>query len=268
MAREQVIRTVSTPPPGSQQLTDLALPFAQKFAENPIPATPTNQIVPFNATQQAGMTSALGGAGAQGGVASDAANASNFFLSGAAMDPTNNAALRETINYANAPIQDNLLEQVLPQIRGEANQVGQLGGSRQGILEAAALRDAGRTMTGNAATIANQAYQSGMDARVKALGLAPSTSAVQTQPASTISAVGEAQQQQAQAELDAANAATQRDAIAPLTMAQALMGLSNAVPGGETATHTPAPKPPSDWEKALGIASMGGGVALSAIPFL
>lgn len=256
--------TTTAMSPQQAALFASAKPFISSYtAGGGAPMASAQTVAPLNATQLAGQQAALGAAGTQAGIGASSAGAQNFLTSGAALSPATNPALRDTIAYAIEPGIAALTGSMLPAIRGEAVTTGNFGSSRQGIAEQGAISDALRQALGTAATISTSGYNTGLGAMTDALKTTGLTQSAQTAPAATISAVGEAQQAQSQAELDAANYAAQYNAMQPLITAQQLLGLLGMTPGGSaTATSkTPGPDPLS---QALGI---GLGV-LPMIPFL
>lgn len=266
-SNKQTTTTSTAMSPEQKALYAAAMPFVSSYtAGGGAPMAPTTSVTPTNATQQAGYTSALGGAGAQQGIADSSAGAQNFLTSGAALSPATNPALRDTIAYAIEPATKALTETMLPSIRGEAVTTGNFGSSRQGIAESSALSDAYRQMLGTGASISTAGYNSGLDAMTQALKTTGVTQGAQTAPAGTISAVGEAQQNQSQAELDAANQAATYNAQQPLVTAQQLLGLLGMTPGG-TATATTKTPGADPLSQALGIGMAGGGILTSMLPF-
>lgn len=244
-----------------------AQPFINSYvSQGGAPQAPTNTVAGTNATQQAGQTAALGAVGTQAGIANSSAGAQNFLTSGAALSPATNPALRDTIAYAIEPGTKALTEQMLPAIRQEAVTTGNFGSSRQGLAEASALEDAYRAALGTGASISTAGYNSGLGAMTDALKTTGLTQAAQTAPAGTISAVGEAQQQQSQRELDAANQAAMYNAQRPLVTAQQILGLLGMTPGG-TATSTQQLPKTDPLSQALGIGAAGGALLPMMIPF-
>ena len=257
--KEQKTTTTTEMSPEQRKLYQSAQPFINQYvSQGGAPAAPTNMVAGTNATQQAGYASALGGAQAQQGVANNAADAYGFLTSGAALSPASNPALRDTISYAIEPGIKALTQDMLPAIRQEAVTTGNFGSSRQGIAESSALSDALRQAMGTAASISTHGYDTGLGAMSDALKTTGVTQGAQTAPAGTISAVGEAQQQQTQAELDAKNQADMYNQQRQLISAQQILGLLGMTPGGSATSSTSLPQadPMSQFLGAgLGIGS-------------
>lgn len=266
--KKQTTTTTTQMSPEQKKLYSSAQPFINSYVgQGGAPAAPENTVVGTNATQQAGYNAALAGAGTQAGIANSSAGAQNFLTSGAALSPATNPALRDTIAYAIEPGTKALTEQMLPAIRGEAVTTGNFGSSRQGIAEASALEDAYRAALGTGASISTAGYNSGLGAMTDALKTTGLTQAAQTAPAGTISAVGEAQQQQAQTELNAKNQADMYNQQRPLVTAQQILGLLGMTPGGSATATTQLPQA-DPLSQALGIGAAGGALLPMMIPFL
>jgi hypothetical protein len=157
------------------------------------------QVAPFDPAQIAGMDYALQMANLLPGASAPSFGAHNFLLN--APDIASNPALPAYTNAAIQPLIQQLMETILPQIRGEAVANNMYGVDRQGIAEGEAV---GRTMqaAGNTtANIMNTAYGQGLQASLGALGLTPQMIQLLLQPASIMTNVGTARQGQAQREL-------------------------------------------------------------------
>lgn len=263
--KKQTTTTSTEMSPEQKALYASAQPFINQYvSQGGAPAAPTNTVAGTNPTQQAGYASALGGAQAQQEIANNAGGAYGFLTSGAALSPATNPALRDTISYAIEPGIKALTQDMLPAIRGEAVTTGNFGSNRQGIAEASALSDALRQALGTAASISTHGYDTGLGAMTDALKTTGVAQGAQTAPAGTISAVGEAQQQQSQAELDAKNAADMYNQQRSLVSAQQILGLLGMTPGGSATSSTTLPQA-DPLSQALGL---GLGTASTLLPLI
>lgn len=244
-----------------QELINLALPKYRQFAAAPPAAPSESAIAPFNPTQQQAQELALGAAAPQAEIASGAAGANQFLL-GDVLYPGSNPALQEYIRYATEPVTERLLEQALPVIRGETESLGQFGGTRRGLVESAALRDAMRQTGGISSQIASQAYGQGLDALVKGLGLAPTTAGLQTTPAATVGGVGDVRYNLEQALLSEAAQQEQLQGMWPLLIGQEILGAQAGIPGGQNITTANAP---SANPIASGLGGAATGAALGSV---
>lgn len=246
-----------------KQLLGLAMPYAKEFAANPPQLPGGSMTAGFDPLQVQGQQQALTAAGAQQGVADDAKSGSNFLLT-KALYPETNPALRATIDAAVRPIQENLVSSTLPAVRGEAALKGQYGGSRQGIAEGLASRSASQAIGDTSAKVANEGYQSGLDAMYRALGLAPQTADLQTTPAITTAGVGDVRQGQQQREIDEATYRSMYSGQLPLMTAQELVALTTGTPGGSTISTGTQPKG-SPLSGGLGGALAGAGAGFGPL---
>jgi hypothetical protein len=244
--------------PEQQQLLDLVIPAATQFAQNPPSLFPGSAIAPQSGLeQQAGDQVVRQARTAVPGIADSAAQGSNFLTSGAALFPSTNPALADTIAGATRPIFQGLTEQVLPNIRGEAQTAGQFGGSRQGIAEGLASRGALDAAGTTAARISNEAFQNALKAQVGALATAPQTAALQFAGPDAIGGVGAQGRLFDQAFLSEEANRFITEQMLPFLAAQQVAQLAFGFPGGSsTSTITPT---------GGGVGGGGGGSTRSAI---
>jgi len=160
---------------------------------------PGAQPVPFNPLQQAGQTAAVGAAA--GAVPTiNAANQATQFGLGPVLYPQSNPALQATIDAATRPIIQQYTDPggAFSQLRtdsllsGPSSRDQILGGVLGGRL-ATAIGD-------TSANVATAGYNQGLDTFARTLALTPQTLQSMLFPAQTLSAVGDAQQGQAQAQ--------------------------------------------------------------------
>ena len=148
-------------------------------------------------------------------------------------------------------------------LRQKAVQAGAFGGGRQGALEGEyqAVADLGRAQLES--QLRQQGFQSAQEQALKQLQAQQGLGTFQTQ-------LGQAQQAQQQAILDAQAAAAREAAFEPFTrtgfVSQQLASLIGGFPAQTTQVATP---PPSPLQTALGIGTAGAGIlgALGYKPF-
>lgn len=230
-------QTTTISDPERDKLYKLALPFFQEFAAGGPPSLPKNTIAGFNTAQRTGQNEVLRAAkGAESNLAAEGANASKF-LSGAVLSPDSNPALKQWMAAADLPLEQNLTQNVLPNVRGQATAAGQFGGSRQGIAEGLATQGTQQAVGSTNANIANQGYLAGLNAFTQNLALLPQTMQAQTIPGLTTSGVGDVRQAMTQALLNQKNQQQLYPEIAPLLMGEAISGAGNSFqPQGSTTT--------------------------------
>jgi len=182
-----------------------------------------------------------------------------------AMDVNNNPALQGAIQAAIRPVTQNLNENILPGIRADAVAQGGYGGTRAGIAEGLAMAKANQSAQDAAATMANQAYQSGQDTFSKTLAFLPQASSVGTMPSSIISGIG-AQNENYQQELN--DYAAQMAGYQQTKGWGPLANLASAIYGGiqpGTVSTSTAPTT-SKGRSALSGAAAGAAMGTAIMP--
>jgi len=172
--------------------------------------------------------------------------ASNPYLAGAAQ-----AALRPVYSQAQG---------LLQQARRDATGAGQLGGTRQAILEQGVIGDYLQKAGDITSTMYSDAFQQAQANHLKALSIAPQSQQDITAPAMQLGALGTAEQQRQQQAIDEARARFEFAQQAPdeaLTRYSNIAG-SNILPGGSTTTAEGGS--PSFGQKAVGAGLLGMGV--------
>lgn len=251
--------------PGQLELERLAMPQLREFAANPPQYYPENAVAGFDPSQTQGQEAVLGATPNQASVVGSAADASRFFTSGDVLDVNRNPGLAGHIAAATRPIYSNLTERVLPAIRSGANQAGQFGGSRQGIAESLAARDAATAAGDTSAKIVSGAYGQGLDAMAKGLGLAPTTAQALTIPGTTTSAVGDVRQDMAQQLLNQDVSRFNYSQMLPLSIGETLARISGAF-GPLGATTTASTAQPNPLMSGLGGAATGAALGGTLLP--
>jgi hypothetical protein len=261
--------TGGTPPPQTQtttqvlspeqrQLMQLAMPGVTKFAASvPERYQGGSTIAPFDPSQVAAQEGMLDTAGTQTALARQGAGTTTNWLGPNALDVTNNPAVQGAISSATRPIQEQLLRVGLPAIRAGAEQTGNTGASRQGIAEGLAYGEAAKAMGDVGSKIALGAYNTNVDAQLKALGLLPQTTGVQTTGNLTTGQVGDVRQAMSQAQLDELVSNFNYDQYAPYLQSKDIMSLLTGLPGGSTQTVASGPQKGSPITSSVGGALSG-----------
>jgi hypothetical protein len=223
--------------PEQQQMINLAMPEFQQLATKGINLPGFPMTAGFTPTQMQGQTMALDAAtGLQSPVTTSAGQGSQFMTSGDVLHPGTNPALQEYIDAATKPIQQNLTESTLPDIRMGAVGTGNMGSTREGIAEGLASGRAAQAEGLTAAQIANQGYLGGLSAETAALQSSPAVAGEQTMPAGTTSAVGDVQQQQNQAAINEQILRTMFPQELPTELGPLFTDVASALPGGTVST--------------------------------
>lgn len=254
--------------PEQQQILQLAMPGIKSFAATVPQRYQGTQIAGFDPSQTAGQEMALGAAGAQGTIAKNAADTSNFYTSGDVWNPSTNPNLARAVDAAIRPITENYQQVVRPAIRDEFQGAGQVfGGSRRGIAEGNAADAYLRNVGDTGAKLVQNEYDTNINAQLRALGMAPQTQAVQTAPAVTTSGVGDVRQNLSQLMLNQDVGNFNYDQLAPFLQSQDLVSLLKGIPGGgTTSTSVGNLNPPNPYTSALGGAAAGASLGSALMP--
>jgi hypothetical protein len=259
-------RTTTELSPEQRELMQLALPGVREFAAGPPPARyPGSTVAGFDPAQVAGQGMALDAAGAQADLARGGADRANFFTSGDIWKPENNPALAGAVDAATRPITNAYERKVLPGIRGEAVTTGNFGGSRQGVAEGIASGEMLNAVGDTSAKLVNNAYDTNINAQLKALGLIPTLQNAQLAPAVTTSGVGDVRQSLEQAQLNADVAGFNYDQMAPFLQSKEILSLLTGLPGGSTVSTGNSPTP-NKFSSALGSAASGAALGSAIFP--
>lgn len=250
--------------PEQKQLLSLAMPGVKQYAATVPQRYQGNTVAGFDPAQMAGQERALAGSQAQDTLAGNAAGTSNFYLGGDIWNPGSNQNLQGAINAATRPLTEAYTENVLPGIGLDAESTGNFGGSRHGVAEGIASRGYLNAVGDTSSKIAQNEYETNLNAQLKALGLLPQTQAAQTAGAITESGVGDVRQGLSQAQLDAAIGGFNYDQLAPFLQSKDIIGLLGALPGGST-TAT-ASGPTTGPLQALGGAAAGASLGSAILP--
>ncbi len=235
----QTSTTVATQELSSEQreLLGLVVPEAKAFQERGIENFPGQKVAQLNPTEIQAQQQLLGPAtDASNQVVSNAMEFQKF-AQGAALFPETNPALQSNIEGAIRPLFENFQTSVLPSIRSEAVQAGQLGGSRQGIAEGIATRSLANASGDIASTMANQAFQTGSDNALRAQLFSPELAGLPFGAPQVAGQVGAQQRAQEQTNIDEAVAAHTFEQLNEFQVAEAIAQLAFGI-GGGTSTAT------------------------------
>ena len=302
--------------PEQKQLFNAALPGVQQFAAAPPPtAYPGSSVAPLTAAQTQGQQDILAAAPkagqiadwATGGIQQTTANplptSLNIFNDPGIWNPNNNQGIADAIAAAQRPTWQALTETALPAIRTGEVTAGGFGGSRGQLGEGVATGRAFRTASDQASKIAedeyaanlaavNSRYATNLGAGVTQRGqdigayeAAPTFQTAEFVPGQAEFAVGTAQQQQQQNELNdlIAKYYYNQPGVAPFLQSQQILALLGGLPGGGVTSTGNLPQGPTAGKVAsgaiagaaagapfgpigAGIGAVGGGVLPFAFP--
>jgi hypothetical protein len=165
--------------------------------------------------------------------------------------------LQEALTASLRPIEETG-SRLLQQARRGATQAGQLGGTRQAILESEVIKDVAQKQADVASKMYGDVYGDVLRTQAATLGLAPSIMGTFTQPAQTLAQIGAAETARAQQPI---TEAMQRFAFEQAAPSEALSRYANIVAGSilppTTTTTAPGPQGPGFAAGALGGAGIG-----------
>ena len=165
--------------------------------------------------------------------------------------------LQEALTASLRPIEETG-SRLLQQARRGATQAGQLGGTRQAILESEVIKDVAQKQADVARQMYGDVYGDVLRTQAATLGLAPSIMGTFGLPAQTLAQVGAAETARAQQPI---TEAMQRFAFEQQAPSQALQQYGNIVAGtilpGTVTSTAPGPQGPGFAAGALGGAGIG-----------
>jgi len=239
-------------------LTDIYGEAQRLYQQGPMQFYP-GQIYasPTQKTEQAEAMIAQQALGSQQVMAQQAALANQFGL----MQPqmlSQNPYLAGATEAALRPVYGQA-QGLLQQARRGATQAGQLGGTRQAILEQGVISDYLQKAGDISSQMYSKAYQDAIDAQQRAISLAPSVMQMGLAPAQTLGQVGLAEQARQQQAIDEARARFEFGQQAPLQALRDYSGitLGTILPG--TTTSSMSGGDPSFGQRAIGAGLLGMG---------
>lgn len=158
--------------PEQQAVMSAAMPNITNYVQSGGAKMPEWSKIPgFNASQLWGQDSIMGNAQGSlknlGNLWGQQAN----FIAGDALNADSNPYLRSAAEGAVRPVYDNLLQKVMPNIRGEMVTNGMYGSTSQGIIENQAINDANQLAADTTSKMYAGAYDSGMSRLMQSLGM-------------------------------------------------------------------------------------------------
>ena len=239
-------------------LTDIYGESQRLYREGPMEFFPgQTYAAPSDRTLQAEQMIADQALGSQQVMANQAALANQFGL----MQPqmlSQNPYLAGATEAALRPIYGQA-QGLLQQARRGATAAGQLGGTRQAILEQGVIADYLQKAGDISSQMYSDAYSDAVDAQQRAISLAPSVMQMGLAPAQTLGQVGLSEQARQQQAIDDARA---RFEFAQQAPQQALrdysaVTLGSILPGSTTTSMTGGD--PSFMQRAIGGSLLGLG---------
>ena len=171
--------------------------------------------------------------------------------------------LQQSLQASLRPIEESGAR-LLQQARRGATKTGNLGGTRQGVLEAEVIRDITQKQADVASKLYGDVYGDVLRTQAVTLGQAPNIMGTFTQPARTLAAVGQQEDIRAQQPI---TEAMQRFAFEQAAPGQALGQYGNIVAGsilpGTITTTGPGSSGPGTLAGAAGGAGIASALSMS-----
>lgn len=256
--------------PEQQQLSQLALPYANQFAQSQL-QLPNTSIVGFTPAELQAQQMALGSAqGPMQAGAQQAFDTNQFLMDPKLLDPSTNPYLQAQGDAITRNMTNNLTESILPTLRSGATQVGGMysgGSSREGIAQGLATGKTNDALSDALVNLYGNAYNTGLSTMTQAVGQNPAVMKGLLYPSAVMSGVGAQQREMLQAQQD--NQANQAwlAQMLPMLQAQQIYGLMNTLPGGQgVSTVTGAQPGTNTGMSALGGAASGAALGSMIMP--
>ena len=246
--------------PQQQQMYKLLLPQIKDVFKTGY-ELPDNLVPGFDPLQTEAQNKLVGSASAGGDLSNFTGELgqAHKFLLGDVLDPSSNPALQGYMDRGKRQLDEGFSETVLPGIRNEAVTSGSLGGSRQGVAEGLASGRYLSSVEESGSNILNNAYNSGLDAMVKGVGLGPQTQNALNMPSFALDAVGNARRNLELEKIGGEITKSNTD----YNTVQDFLAMINGMPGasGTSQVTGPGTTKPSPIMSGLGGASAGLGLA-------
>ena len=224
--------------PEQRAILEPLIPIFQRFGTTPLQQFPGSTIPGFNPTEVQAQQTALTQAGNLQGNIQGAQDFASF-LQGPALFPESNPALRENIAAAVRPLSENFTQSVLPNIRGQENVVGQVGGSRGRLVEGQATSDFLRQVGETSAGLVSENFQNALRQGTQSLFAQPALATSSLLPAQIQAGVGGAERALTTAQLEEEARRFGAEQLSAFAPAQAAAGAAFGIPGGSvTSTGT------------------------------
>lgn len=225
---------------------------------------PGDLIADFNANQVGGQNQLLSYAGGQGqDLINSAFDANSLFLDpNNIFNPSQIPGFQGTVDDLTRNYTTNLLENILPAVRGGATASGQFGGSASGIGQALSVDRSQQALGDSLSNLYLGAYGQGLDSFNQAINRVPGLFQLGAAPGQIQSGVGDIQQNQAQREIQGEVARHEFEQNEPIFLLQLLRELTGQAGtfGGSTQTNSSQKTSSSPVTQAL-----GGALSLASI---
>lgn len=249
--------------PEQRKIFDLAFPYAEQYASNPLKRYQGSGIAGFDALETQAQNDLINNIapGVQN-LANASSRAHMMMLDPSFMlDVGNNPYLQNASRVIGDEITQNLMTNQLPTLRSGATQAGGAysgASSKSGIAEGTAVSGTNKAISDSVTKMMFDAYNRGLTGMQTAVGQTGAVQNQQLMAPSIVGAVGGQRRAMEQALLDEEIRNFYMDQSLPFLRAQELMQLLQGMPGGTTtSTATGSTPSTSSWMSAGGGALSG-----------
>lgn len=249
--------------PQQQDILNMVMPVLKRTMQAGAVPYAGQRTAGFTPNELAGQNMVANLATGEGQSAANAAlGGLNFLTSGDVLNPNTNPGLAGAIQAGTDPIRQEFLTSVMPQIRSNNIMSNTFGGSEQGELTNLAGEAMMRQIGNTTANIVNPAYQAGLDAMTRGIGLMPSTLQGAMTPGMALSGVGAQQREMQQARINDEMQKYLERRYGNLMLAKDIAGTAFGMPGATGITTASGQQGPGMGQQmmggALSGAAMGG----------
>jgi hypothetical protein len=257
--------------PEQQQLFNLAVPYAQQYASQPLTSYGGQTIAGFTPMeQQAQQQYVTQGAPAAGQLGAQAGASQSMMLDPAQLSPDSNPYISQIADQITGKIGSNLTQNILPNIRAEGIQQGGMysgGSTRQLMSESLASTGAVKEMGDALNNLYFNNYNAGINNISRAIGQNPSAQTQQLFGTDVLSMVGGQERAMEQARMDEALKQWTIQQQLPYMRSSELMSMITGMPGGTGVTTMNGASPrTSPVMGALGGAASGAAAGSMLMP--
>ena len=260
----QTAKTVISPE--QQKIMDLAFPMAQQYAATPIQQYAGTGIAPFSGNELQAQQNAVSAAnGPVSSLAGQAAGAQSQMLDpNFQLNVADNPYVQGAADAVVSKTTDNLMRNILPQVRSGATQAGGMysgASSREANLEGQAIGDTGTGISRALADMYLSNYNSGRGSLQNAISTNPNVMGQQIVAPEILAGVGGQERAMQQAIRDEEIRKFYATQGAPLQQASDLMSLLKGMPGAETQVQSTGAVPQGNpFTGTLGGAASGAAI--------
>ena len=212
------------------------------------------QVQGFDPLQTQAQNSVIGKNSASQEMAGNLTSAQNF-LTGDVMKIDSNPYLRSAVDAAMRPITENFRNVVIPGIRGNAVQAGQLGSPKGNTRTQTGMDQYLRQIGDTSTSMMSAAYGQNLEAMTKAVALAPQSMQASLFPEMAMEGVGAQRRELSQQQ---GNQGFNQQML-PFNLGTQLISAAAGAPGAGSTSTVQGAQPAKDWTQMLGAGLSAAG---------